>query len=183
MRVLCHALRISDRLSMNEMRERIIECFDDRMLLIVDECHLSMYGQMYSNHPLDFIREIFDRKKSGIVLSGTKAFKQEIEHGKLSKMMRQLIRRRVTTLMLPDVPTREDLNTFAAAYGLPPATGEARKLEAKLIETEALGMWLTTLRCAAKIAGKNKAPMNWDNVIAARRQLQVLEGALGEAVS
>lgn len=180
MRVLCHALRISDRLSINEMRERIIECFDDRMLLMVDECHLSMYGQMYSNHPLDFIREIYDRKKCGVVLAGTKAFKQEIEHGKLSKMLRQMVRRRVTTLMLPDSPTRDDLNTFAGAYGLPPATGDSRKLESSVIEQEALGMWLTTLRCAAKISGKSKAQMTWEHVIAAHRQLKVLEGAMGE---
>ena len=178
---LARCLRISDRFNLRDMRARIIPAFDDRMLLIVDECHLSVYGKGMANHPLDFVREIHDRSKCGMVLCGTKAFKQEIETGKLAQMMKQILRRRVLTLQLPDCPTREDLNTFASAYGLSPASGAASKLETMMVEREALGMWLTLLRCAAKIASKKKETITWDHVIAAHRQIQAMEGAFDAA--
>jgi DNA transposition AAA+ family ATPase len=175
---LAKQLRMTTQMNMAQTRDRIFRAFDDRMLLIVDECHLCLYKRTMVNHPMDFIRELHDRTKCAVVLCGTKAFREELERGQLSKMFRQVMRRRISTLVLPDLPTRDDLNAFSAAYGLAPSAGEARKLENLVIEREALGMWLTLLRSAAKFSARQKVPMTWEHVQIAHREFQKLEGNL-----
>lgn len=178
---LAEALRISPQQKEKELRRRILSAFDDRMLLIVDECHQAMFNRRRGNHPLEFIRELHDRRGCGVVLCGTNVFRDEMERGYLADIMRQTKRRRLCALQLPDRPTRGDLNTFAQAYGLPPATGEARKLEYDMIQEEALGMWLTLLRMGAKIANQRGQKFDWPHVLAAHAGLRELEGTVQKA--
>jgi DNA transposition AAA+ family ATPase len=176
---LAEKLRIGYRGNSADLRRRIIEAFDDRMLLIVDEAHrcISQTFRVESKiQTIDFIREIFDERKCGVVICATKAFQEAMERGALEKILKQTKRRRLCALNLPDVPTREDLNSFAAAYGLQESKGPARDLENKIVADEALGMWLTILRMASKLAAQRKQKMSWDHVIAAHAGLQDLEG-------
>lgn len=173
---LAEALRISPALKEKELRRRVFSAFDDRMLLIVDECHQAMFNHRRGSHPLELIRELHDETGCGIVLCGTNVFRDEMERGFLADIMRQTKRRRLMSIQLPDAPTRADLNTFAQAYGLPPATGEARKLEQDMIQEEALGMWLTLLRMGAKVAAQRQQKLEWAHVLAAHAGLRNLEG-------
>jgi hypothetical protein len=109
------------------------------------------------------------------VLCGTNVFRDAMEKGAVERILRQLKRRRLCTLQLPHVPCQRDLNTFAAAYGLPPSSGTARDLERQMVESEALGMWLTLLRMAAKNAAQHKQTMTWGHVNTARQVLRHLE--------
>ncbi|MCX8156177.1 MAG: ATP-binding protein [Verrucomicrobiae bacterium] len=173
---MARAMRISPNLVKHDLMERLLRSFDDRMLLIVDEIHQCCYGRADSAlRTIEFIREIHDRTKCGVVLCGTSVFDEEMESGRFSRILAQTKRRRLCKLMLPNSPSAEDLNAFAAAYGLPPATGQHAKLQADIIRTEALGMWLCILRMAAKIAAKRKEKMNWDHVSAAHAGLRSLE--------
>ena len=175
---LAETLRISARMRPAELRQRIIGAFDSRMLLIVDEAHQCILEHAYSTcrlQTIEFIREIFDQTHCGLVLCATKVFQEAMERGSLEKLLRQMKRRRLCALNLPDQPTQQDLNTFSAAYGLPPSIGEARKLEASMVDSEALGMWLTLLRMASKLATQRKQKLEWAHVLTAHIGLQQLE--------
>lgn len=175
---LARTLRISDNLITTKLRERIIGAFDDRMLLIVDEAHecIAERGSQAAVKTIDFIREIFDETGCGVVICATNVFRDAMEDGPASKILKQTKRRRLCALQLPNIPTREDMNTFAAGYGLPPSTGTAQELEKKLLDQEALGMWLTLLRMGAKIASQRKEKFKWDHVLTAHAGRQSLEG-------
>lgn len=176
---LARELRIGTNLSIVRLRERIKAAFDDRMLLIVDEAHACIreHGRSQrSVESIDFIREIFDEKKCGVVICATNIFRDAMNTGNLFQILGQTKRRRLCSLQLPNSPTQDDLNTFAAAYHLPPSSGHARDLEHRLVSDEALGMWLTLLRMGAKIAVKRKEKMNWNHVILAHAGLRDLEG-------
>jgi DNA transposition AAA+ family ATPase len=177
--VLARKLRISENLSITKLRERIIGAFDDRMLLIVDEAHRCVRENGRSTHPIqtiEFMREIFDEKACGLVICATNVFRDAMDSGPVEKILRQTKRRRLCALQLPNVPTRSDLNTFAAGYGLAPSTGAAHELEKNMVEDEALGMWLTLLRMGAKIAAQRKEKLKWDHVLTAHAGLKSLEG-------
>ena len=176
---LAEKLRICTALREADLRRRIIEAFDDRMLLIIDEAHRCIPGSRHTDRriqTLDFIRELYDERKCGLVICATRAFGEAMERGAIEKFLRQIKRRRLCTAMLPDRPTQEDLNTFSAAYGLPPSSGKFRELEKQMIDEEALGMWLTLLRMGAKIAVQSKKAMAWSHVLSAHAGLQLLEG-------
>jgi DNA transposition AAA+ family ATPase len=140
--VCAQALRISHNQKRSNLRQRIKDAIDERMLLIVDELHLTVddSASRRAVQTVEFIREIFNQKHCGLVLCATNVFRDEMESGDLQKILRQLKRRRLCSLQLPSVPTQEDLNTFAAAYGLRPATGDAKKLQGEVIDQEALGI-------------------------------------------
>lgn len=177
---LAEILKISTQIKISELRRRIIDSFDDRMLLIVDEAHQCIPQSGFSTEriqTIEFIREIFNEKKCGVVICATNVFRDAMDTGHLSKILHQTKRRRLCTLQLPDVPTAADLNTFAAAYDLKPATGDAATLQKNMVEDEALGMWLTLLRMAAKIAAIDQKAMSWDYVLRAYSGLKELEGA------
>ena len=178
---LCDKLRISSNLRGQDCRRRIIEAFDDRMLLIVDEAHQCIprpgCRTSASLQSIEFIRELFDERHCGLVICATNVFRDAMERDAgFSRLLAQTRRRRLCALQLPDRPTRDDLNTFAAAYGLPPSDGAARELETTVIDEEALGMWLTVLRMASKISSQRKQKLEWAHVQSAYAGLQQLEG-------
>lgn len=176
---LARQLRIGENLSMPRLRERIKGAFDDRMLLIVDEAHQCISEGGRSSRSIDsieFIREIFDEKQCGLVLCATNVFRDAMESGPVRKLLGQIKRRRLCSLQLPNVPTRADLVTFAAAYKLPPSQGAAQVLEKQMVEDEALGMWLTLLRMGAKLAAQRNQKMDWGHVLSANAGLKELEG-------
>jgi DNA transposition AAA+ family ATPase len=176
---MADVLRIPQNLNTNKLRERIINSFDDRMLLIVDECHRCIREGSTSVHPvqtIEFIRELFDERQCGLVLCATNVFRDAMESGGVSKILRQIKRRRLCALQLPTTPSQADLNLFAAAYKLPPSEGAARELERRMVEDEALGMWLTLLRMGAKLAVQRRQEMKWSHVISAHNGLKQLEG-------
>lgn len=171
---LATALRMSAQQKESELRRRVRQAFDGRMILIVDEAHQALRAQHVNS--LEFVREIHDATRCGVVLSGTNVFRDEIDTGKLAPVMRQTVRRRIAPLQLPDRPPIKDLNAFAAAYGLPPASGDSFRLQTDVIRDDALGMWLTLLRFASKVAAKEDAKMNWGHVHKARAALDALSG-------
>ena len=179
LKALARKLRIGENLSVTRLRERIISAFDDRMLLIVDEAHRCVIDNGRSTRPIqsiEFVREIFDEKACGVVICATNVFRDAMDSGPVERILRQTKRRRLCALQLPNVPAQADLNTFAAGYGLAPSEGPARDLEKRMVEHEALGMWLTLLRMGAKIAAQRKTKMSWSHVLAAYAGLKQLEG-------
>jgi hypothetical protein len=171
---------VPENLGGTRLRERIKRSFNSSSLWIVDEgdaCIKEEGRSQSSIQSIQFIREVHDQRKCGVVICAKNVFRDNMETGVLSKVFRQLKRRRLCSLQLPNEPAREELNTFAAAYKLAPADGEARELEKRMIKEEALGMWLTLLRIGAKLASDRKQEMKWSHVISAYAGLKKLEGS------
>lgn len=175
---LARALRIPVELKDKELIRRILLAFDDRMLLIVDEAHQCFLGRYpkAGARTIEFIRELFDARKCGVVICGTNVFREEMETGVSAGVLKQTKRRRLMAMQLPGTPSAKDLNAFAAAFHLPPARGEALVLQTEVIREEALGFWITLLRMAAKLAAGERKPLNWQHVIEAHAGLKELEG-------
>lgn len=184
---LARALRILGRHREMDLRRRILEAFDAKMLLIVDEAHQcliaaasSPHGSLRSIKTLEFIREIHDRTGAGIIISATPIFAREMEDGKFSGVLAQIYNRRLINLRLPRKPTTGDLSAFAAAYGLPPAEGKAADLQDRIATGQSLGAWLTLLRMASGLAHRRKTTLTWPIVQDAARQLAALESGTFE---
>lgn len=172
--------------------QRIIECFDDRMMLIGDEWHRSLSRTTGANGLAvqSFIRELYNKRRPGIMLSMTNEGRDAIVHGEHRKTLEQLWRRRIQPLQLPSAPFVDDLDRFAISYGLEPApdksltikattlddtgreitreyTDNPRKLQAQVSAAEGLGVWITILQDASDIARASKRSITWGAVLKA----------------
>lgn len=174
----------------SDRRRRIIDSFDENMLLIVDECHQCLLGGERALASLEFIREIIDRRKCGAVLIGTDVFRDGM---KTSKILRQLWLRGMPAIQLPTVSTQRDLNTFAASFNLSPAPDKVLKIAAEdgngkpivhqdnplalqkeINEKFGLGRWCAILQEAADLAKERGKPMTWGFVILAHTQFEAM---------
>ncbi|HYE32712.1 MAG TPA: AAA family ATPase [Methylomirabilota bacterium] len=161
------------------MCRRILDSFDEHMLLIVDEAHQFFNGLGGSNtrfpEGLEFIRELHDTTRCGVAIVATDVFTTESMVGKFNKDLKQFSNRKIATLRLPDFPTREDLNAFAAAYGLEPATGEFLALQNEVVKAESLGAWNTLLQASSKLASNSREKLQWKHVKKAHAVLLAIE--------
>lgn len=186
----------------SDVIEGIMNCFDESVLLIVDEAHQCMYARSDTRHAaLEFIRELHDRRKCGVVLIGTKVLKEGILE---SKILSQLWRRRSpgAVIQLPDMVPAADLAEFAAAYGLDAApdrevtvkyysitmTGEEKesrvtmnpaKLQDDIVRREGLGSWLKLLDDAKDLVAEKKKPITWAAVMTQYCLAQAMERGEG----
>jgi DNA transposition AAA+ family ATPase len=176
---LAKTLRIRTGMKMWDMKERIISAFDDRMLLIVDQCHecFSAHYNSRAMASLVFAMEIHDRTKCGLVLAGTTDFERGMHDAAHRDVMVQLLKRAFPKpLRLPAKPTAKNLDEFAAHYGLEPAKGEALELQSETIRDLDLGVWLTYLQVASRISAKKGQALKWTHVLEARDSFNALGG-------
>lgn len=193
-----------------DLRRRIIDCFDSRMLLIADEILESQSrtdGSIKrSLRSLNFLREIHDRKKCGLVLCGTNVFKDTLAGCTEYRNLRQLTLRGLPPLRLPSVPSPKDLARFADAYGLgeapnedktvrvtfvddegnevkKPITANPAELQARVVKEHGLGRWITILQEAADIAREKRSPITWGAVISAHDSFERFGGTSGEEMA
>lgn len=150
-----------------EIKHRITRSFDARMLLIVDEAHQSFLTTRSNSRirALEFIREIHDRSKCGVVICASGLLEREIASGAQRNLLKQLTRRALEPLALPDRPEKADLDTFARHYKLAPAAGEALQLQTSTIRDHGLGKWCTLLQAASSAAHKDKERLTWEHVL------------------
>lgn len=207
MRELATVLGIPTGNRAEDLRRRIIECFDDRMLLVVDEVHECLsehYSQRRGIRTLNYIREIFDRRGCGVVLSATNVFRDALLRGPHARNLRQLWLRGMAPLQLPDRPGKPDLEAFAAAYGLGPAPEEMvavrvttydtdgkekrnllqhdpAKLQAKVIAEYGLGRWNMILQEASDLARERRKPITWSAVVSAWHNFEMMQQLTEEA--
>lgn len=171
------ALRISPEQKLKELRRRILNSIDDRMLLIVDEVHQTFNHRCsaWGIRPLEFIREIYDIKKCGVVLCGTNVMRKEFEEGQHRQMLLQLRNRSIASLQLPNEATKRDLDAIAAAYGMKPAEGDALRIQTDTIHESGLGKWIIYLQAGSRIAAKRKEQLDWSHIVQAHAAIKSLE--------
>lgn len=174
------ALNINEKSTLVDIKRKIIHHFDRHKLLIIDEAHQCFIQSPRSTsikpiRVLEYIREIHDVTKCGVIISATNMFHDQLQNGANSKILEQLKRRRLAALHLDNKPTKRDLDAFAAAYGLPAATEEALELQTEVITEEALGFWLTILRMTAARLHRAGKKMTWSDVAKSHDMLRKLE--------
>mgnify|MGYP001598064012 CR=1 FL=1 len=183
------ACGISARAHRGELRRRMIDRFDGSQLIIIDQMHRAFADRhnrkldTLSNAQLatlDFIIELFDAKNPGIALWGTPVFREGMRDLQNANFFKQLRRRGLNAngFELPSEPLKSDLDTYAQAYGLPPATGAGLKLQSDVIASDGLGMWITRLALAKTRAASQAHRITWTDVIRAHDYIDVV--ALGQ---
>ena len=168
------ALKLNTHQVTSDLREEIFSRFDENTILILDEMHQPFLKRGRGAAPgliLEFVREIFDECHCGIVICATDVFEEEMLTGRFSKLLVQLDRRCLTSLILPAFPSDQDLLSIAGAWGLPPAEGSALDLQEQVITSQGLGVWITTLQSADYLAGRLQQPLSWSHVERARNGL------------
>jgi len=113
---------------------------------------------------IEFVMELYNERQCGVVFVANNYFQDQMEDGENSEVLKRMRRRRIWARTLKNTTTREDLNTFAKAYGLPPSAEITRDLETRIIQEEEIGMWLVLLQQAAALASERKQKMKWDHV-------------------
>ena len=181
-------LDIPHYITAQQLRRRIIESFDTRTLLQVDEAHQTLLGRYTdrAQKTLEFIRELWDRRKCGLVICGTDVLRKGL---KTSPLLGQLWLRRYQVKELVRIPPPSDLAAITRAFGLEPPsdrnitidvnlpdaagnlvstriTRNPLKLQQQILETESLGRWITLLQETAENAHDNAAKLTWTRVIA-----------------
>jgi len=172
---LAAKIKVSPNQRSGELPAMIRKYFTDDMLLIVDEASRAAVGGLQTSKTLDFIRAIHDEAKCGVLLCGTNIFRDQMANVRMEPFLRQMHRRVLFRRQLPDRPSRADLNAFAAHYKLSQATGEAYELQKETITRHGLGVWLTTLQAASRMASNRRTDMTWEHVIKAHAFLKKLE--------
>lgn len=147
----CH-LRNLDRLSSSDIIDGIVASLNDSSLLILDEFHmcLNTVKPDVSRQLVEFIREIFDLTRCGLVLCSTKVGLTTLEEGPNRLVFDQLRRRGIIKVVLADVPPVKDINDFSRAFGLPCPHGEELSFIKSLIRVRGLGVFSSYLSNARR---------------------------------
>lgn len=160
----------------DDMRDRICATLDANNLLIVDEFHqaFTTCGQEVERSILEFVREVYDRTKCGIVMSATKLGRREFEGGRNAAVYEQFRRRGMVTLVLPDTPPKSDIDAIARAYKLPAPSGETLDAIREMLKRSGTGMYVKYLQKAASVAAQRGEPFTWDSFLSVWAGLSAL---------
>ncbi len=164
-------------------RREVLKAIDSTMILVVDELHqvFATYQSAAAIRCLEILREIYDLTGCGLVLCGTDVLREEFKRGKMAQMLSQLMRRGVTEVQLPAMPSPEDVDSIAAAYGLPPARGTAADLQTQILTNHGLGKLIKFLQAATRLAVRQDKPMSWEHFLQAHDILLKLSAQKGGA--
>jgi len=162
---IAKACHVSPDSSFDKVRQRVLNSIDHNMLLIIDELHqvFTSYHAGSQVKTLEFIREIHDRTRCGLVLCGTHVLRREMEEGRLSLIMEQLRRRATLRLELPARPGKTDIAKFAKAFDLPEPGPDELAVIRDMVFSSGLGMFLKFLQAGHRMAHKASEVMTWNH--------------------
>ena len=156
------------RPSTTGLRAEIVAHFDAGMLLIIDELQQITLTRTMCDRlsTVEFLREIFDTSGCGLVLCGTNEAMREVESGPNARWLRQLRRRALPKIMLPNVVSDAGIFAYAEHFGLGdevPATAlvHARQLAAD----DGVGLLITYLQGAARMAAAERVVVTWKHFL------------------
>ena len=145
------------------LEDAIFDTLKRSNLLIVDEFHkaLTTTGEKMSATVLEFIRDIRDKTRCGLVLCATKVGMERFETGANKQTFEQLIGRSIIKAVLPDRPPVADLIAIAQSFDLPVPNDKALKLVKDLVVEYGLERYFIYLQKAYSMSKSNRKPMSW----------------------
>lgn len=183
-RVLSEALGFTTNATTGELSERPKRILNTTTLLIIDELHQCVLATRDSGvqvKTLEYIREVYDKTSSGMILCGTHIARDAMERGRHTALLEQLRRRGIPPIQLPPLLPDDDLDRIAASYNLPAAPSEIGNWRRNLVRSTGVKAYVTFLRMAGTIAGKRHETPTWTHVIAAHDILAKLSTSTGAA--
>ena len=147
-----------------DLEDRIFDSLNRFNLVIIDEFHqaLATATEQRAAQIMEFIREVYDRTRCGLVLSATKVGEEMFENGPKAKVYDQLRRRGMVKLTLPDTPPASDIRKIAAAFGLPPPEGAVLEAVKSMLRASGTGMYIKYLQAASTLAGRRGQKLDWE---------------------
>jgi DNA transposition AAA+ family ATPase len=161
-------------------REKILTIMAaGKRLLIIDELHQAFLTTRSDTAVkcCEFLREIADVSKCGIVLIGTEVLQREIFKGPHKDALRQLVDRGTVQLSLPAKATKGDVVQFLGFYGLKlpgERDPEARQILSDILTSSGLRKLTLHLRDGAAFAARKNEPFTWDHFTTAFEAIQSL---------
>lgn len=164
---IARACHVNPDSSFERVRDRVINALDHNRLIIVDELHqvFTSYHAASQIKVLEFLREIHDRTRCGMVLCGTHVLRREIEDGKLALILEQLRRRATLRLELPPRPSKTDVAKFAHGFGLPDPGAAETAVIRDMVYSSGLGMYVKFLQAGHRLAAKAQQTMTWEHFL------------------
>jgi hypothetical protein len=161
---IARELRVSTAKPYETLIDDVLNALDKNNLLILDEVHeiFRTYQKTSVMRCMETIRYIHDRTHCGMVLSATNDFRTETEKGEFFQMLKQLMRRTLYMVQLPDYPSREDLKLVLGRYGLPWPKGTT-ETDFLHMAQEGFGVVLTRLTDGKDLAGKAGEKFGWEH--------------------
>lgn len=141
------------------LRARILKSLDANSLLIVDELHelaITASRQVALN-AVEWFREIYDQRRCGLVLCGTRSMEDDLFSGACKGWLDQLDQRCVRVTNLPLRLSEEDITLTAKAYGLPEPGPEVLD-GLKLLR---MGRLTLALQLATDVAARRGVDPSW----------------------
>lgn len=169
-KVIAKACYLSPDSAFEGLRERILHSISADTLVIIDEAHEAFlcYQKGSAIKVFEFLREVYDRTGCGMVICGTNVLRDEIMTGKLQLMLKQLDRRGIIKVQLPDVTPMRDCEKVAKEWlKLPPPEGEAREIVKDLVLKTGLNAYVHFLKAATRLATAEKVAVNWGHFVKA----------------
>lgn len=163
-KTIAKALHVGSGTCYEKLIDDVLEAVDKDRLLIFDEVHrvFTNYQKSSIMRCLDVLRYIHDKTDCGMVLCGTNVFRNELQEGAFKQYLKQLQRRGLYEIQLPDSPPREDLDLIAKEYGLRPATGPVEQKVVQLVAKHGLAAFFTRLDDAVEMASKAHKDVSWE---------------------
>lgn len=188
---LAVVLKIPGQRREAELRRRIFDAFDPAILLIVDEAHQCVLGRGDTGGlTLEFIREIHDRRKCGVIICGTEVLRSALRTNPVLGQIWQRTQQSLVIHIGRNAHPDHELAEFDRAFGLEPppdrdigaryteydADGSPRErvyrenpyqLRRRVVSQESLGAYCKHLEDARDLAEASDSKMTWAKVIIA----------------
>lgn len=161
------AVGVTSSISVDDARQRVAKAIGRNTLLIIDELHelVMSAGKGTAMKCIEWIREIWDKSKCGLVLCGTRAMKDDlIDDVKMKGWLVQIEERCQRVMTLPNRLPLEDIILAAEAYGIKGSTACVDGLLSRIKMNRLTScLALTASWCNGNNPSKEKHPKNWES--------------------
>lgn len=177
------ACYVSKDSSYEGLRERILKAINHTNLLVVDEIQEAFicYQKTSAIAVIEFLREIHDLTKCGLVLCMNNLGRENFSTGKLAPVLKQMEKRGPIKVRLPDqAPLSDFLMIADKAFGLKKPEAAALDIVKVLRSSYGIGPYCHYLKIGARLAKNAGEPCTWEHFIRGHNMLVSLSDAGGD---
>lgn len=165
---IAEACYVSKDSSYEGLRDRILKAINHTNLLIIDEVQEAFicYQKTSAIAVIEFIREIYDLTKCGVVLCMNNLGRENFSIGKLAPVLKQMEKRGPLKIRLPDkAPMSDFLMIAEKAFGLEKPESSALEIIKVLRDSYGIGPYCDYLKVGMRLAKNIGKPYSWDHFV------------------